>query len=477
MGRRLIQSSMRPRQSSRLWVVVLTACSLWAAASEMEATAQTPSGAMMVRKWDWDELPLRAADESGAVTRQGFRIDVEVCQLNGPGYVPVRISIQHPTPTTADRELKLVVVSDEDFAIPKSNAVIVEIPILVPEGTQSFSVERCFPGYVFGDSLRWKIFENGEAIPGLEGVTGLMLYWDRRYPMPITVGNAIEWQDGNHVLAITAAGRSLDFQSLPSASYGILARDEPGLEEVAFEYAQRASWRRNAPKMQQWYQQSLPNLSADWRAYRRFGMIHVEAETLDTMKEKWPRIFGAIRAWVLMGGQLVIEGSLRPEAQLREFSARGLDVRPVNPTNDSKSAKIASVGKVLLQLNDLKASRDRSSAQAVGKSIFEGFLDDQASTSSSNATTSGDEKSEGDPSSDAESRGSDFVAQLEAAEQAVIEIDQDFRRGVTPWVRRVGAGEIIGVPSIDEKNVYRYFFNPAWDFVLKRCTRPFASSM
>ena len=126
----------------------------------------------------------------GAVNpRVGFSTSVGFTDFSTVGYQPVEIIFNSPLATTADLRLSYRIVSHKPTQSPDDNRLVVDVPIVVPEGTRNATWVRYLPKWMMGNGYEVVVSRDGKPIPGFEGVVGdsaryrdlgRYLFWDEQ---------------------------------------------------------------------------------------------------------------------------------------------------------------------------------------------------------------------------------------------------------------------------------------------------------
>ena len=94
----------------------------------------------------------------------GFTVTGIVEDDGRAGYVPLRMVIQSKTGVAADRRLVLTIRPREYGISPPTNGLIVNVPILVPQGTRQLEISQMIPKWAVGDGLVLQLFEDGQEL-------------------------------------------------------------------------------------------------------------------------------------------------------------------------------------------------------------------------------------------------------------------------------------------------------------------------
>ena len=247
-----------------------------------------PDGAYHVAK-----LPSRGGVFAGFSTTIGFS------DFNAVGYQPVEIQFSAPVPTTADLRLTYRVSSLLSQQTPDDNGFVVDIPILVPEGTRSATWTRYFPKWMVGVGFEVLVLQDNRVLAGYKGSASRGYSRNQYFGWPAFAREELEM----NWLLITAdqVVRKLDRQTFPSESgFGYFANAVPLPATIRSSVMRGAV--RNIPQILVCGQQNLPD---DWRGYQRWDVVVMDKEAIKRLKQRdseWKALFG----WVLCGGTIVV---------------------------------------------------------------------------------------------------------------------------------------------------------------------------
>ena len=274
-------------------------------------------------------LPSMTMPAPGMRT-DGFRTTVRVSQQTTVGYLPIEISLEAQGALPAERRLVYRFSTVERSQSPPQNAMVVDVPILVPQGTRSAKWIRYLPKWSAGLALEVLVMEATRPIANYSGVMGDD-EWTRRWR-----GSAAkkfrELMRSEYATnwIFVSADDELDRQNLPNLR-SVLKKtyaDIPvgvSVPDSASPLFSSRSFDRN--RLLTVGQQSLPT---DWRGYQQSDAVILNVQSLERLVDK-EKPWAALRGWVLNGGSLVIYDAESPEAVA--------DVMQSSWTNDEEARK------------------------------------------------------------------------------------------------------------------------------------------
>jgi hypothetical protein len=303
----------------------------------------------------------------GAVNpRVGFSTSVGFTDFSSVGYQPVEIIFNSPLATTADLRLSYRIASHKQTQTPDDNGLVVDVPIVVPEGTKNATWVRYLPKWMMGNGYKVVVSRDGKPLPGFEGSVGdsagyrelgSYLYWELQARHEL----------GLDLLLITPDPvlKSADADSLFSLSLPWKFETTvpfPQVSQVSGMYVNLAVTALAC---------GSGNLPEDWRGYQRWDLIVLTKAAITRMKgneDQWNALYG----WVLCGGTLAVWDA-ETQAELET-----LFDRPVTRTQRLSLEQIRKLGIATTDLQRAGLRVDgthspRASGLQPSNLSFEGF--------------------------------------------------------------------------------------------------------
>ena len=232
-------------------------------------------------------------------TKSGLSLRMEVDWAQGPGYLPVKVTINDASPAAGDRtftvELKGV------FYLPNDPKSIARQDIEMPGGAASATAMISLPTAGNVPHILCNVWEDGVKVEELE--TG---------PMPTNTGPMWGW-----------GGAVRD-----TAAMFVVNRDPADILPIVEGFGQRGYW-----TAQQSSNATFPihgaqgiefvppaNLSSQWIDYVALDLLCLSLRDLGELQASSPDKLAAIRRWVWAGGNLWVFGA-GDESQLSSLEA------------------------------------------------------------------------------------------------------------------------------------------------------------
>ena len=255
----------------------------------------------------------------------GFTTSVGFTDFTSVGYQPVEIVFTSSFPTASDLRLNFQIVNFRESQTPDDNAMSVDIPIFVPQGTRTRKWVRYLPKWMMGTGYLITVSQDGVALPGFAGSVGTT-------PDSLWLGRYLRWEDQAaaeltaDLLLITPADLSqVDATAMKSMRlpWGFKVTRPWAAERNTYEAAALSCGTGNLPK--------------DWRGYQRWDFIVVTKAAMADIKVRSAE-WNALLGWTLCGGTLVVWDA-ESQAELEVLVDR-------DPTNklDLQFEEIKSLG-------------------------------------------------------------------------------------------------------------------------------------
>lgn len=238
----------------RLWLAIALLTPSVAAAQAGRFTASTP------------------AQTSAGSAANDLRVTVSFDPLQLFGRQPVEVDIKAVKPTASDRQITVRFYADRGFdGTPDRYDLAYERDAELPAGAAQLSIEMLIPKLHSWGMVRWQVWVDGRLDPDLSG------------------GAALQSGGAQGPVSILAPGPQ---QAIGSPTLGrLLAFGSPrgtlnGVIEMSY-----------AP------------LPSDWRGLESYHAVQLSADELQAQASKNPEGVAALRRWVSLGGQLLIENA------------------------------------------------------------------------------------------------------------------------------------------------------------------------
>lgn len=236
------------------------------------------------------------------VTPQGFTATVDIAHQDIVGTVPVAITVTSTTRFTADRNLVFRFEPLAGGRTPPQNAMMIDVPLMAPQGSTANRFQRYLPKWAAGHSYRVTIRESGQPLDGYESVVG---------------NSVMQGRDPN--LALLAREVSADWIYIGELDSN--GARPPVVDQLYDIASAQARPKRGLLGVAGGVNlTTLPpgELPTDWRAYQRYDMVIVTDTSLSKLREKRDK-FEAVHDWLLTGGVILMLDPDSPEAFSREL--------------------------------------------------------------------------------------------------------------------------------------------------------------
>jgi hypothetical protein len=248
------------------------------------------------------QVALRLPSDSAA--NRGFVAKIEIAYHDIAGYVPLEFTITSTSRFTADRNFILRLEPLPGARTPPRNGMMIEVPAAVAGGTKSVTLHRCVPKWSAGHSYRVRLFEDGQPLPGYEGL----------------IGNPV-LQGGSRSLDVLAREYRSDWVFI-DAKNRVTGSDErrirkmlmPLTDQLRVPRSRRGSY--GGVSLTVVGQEDMPE---DWRGYQRYDMVIFSAAGLQELSSH-PARLETLRQWVLAGGAVLGFDVASPEKVTRQLN-------------------------------------------------------------------------------------------------------------------------------------------------------------
>jgi hypothetical protein len=238
---------------------------------------------------------LAAPTTPATGNKTGLVLTLDTTWVEGNGYRPVRITVTPTTPTTADRSLR---VSFRPGGYRNASVAVtrdIELPAGFVSVTTKLSVPQLGPWY----SIAFDVFENGEHLRELSipqnfmGMGGTQYSADAASPAILILNSS-----ASTFAILNALGKSGQpvMQIGPSNTVSTSSYYVPGnppRQIVADTNATIAS---------------MGDLPDRWIDYSMLDVIVASRQDMQTLVDRHPPQWRAIRRWIAAGGNLVVYG-------------------------------------------------------------------------------------------------------------------------------------------------------------------------
>ena len=263
----------------------------------------------------------------------GFKTSVGFSEFTSTGYQPVEIKFNLPVASTADLRLTYRITSMTNYQSPADNGLVVDVPILVPEGTKSAVWIRYLPKWMTGTGFRVSVLQDDRRLKGYSGLAGprsplsssfdwqtLMLEELTKNWLLVGPDLVVSQEDRQAVSKFNStnrAGKSYRTIDVTIAGDGVLQGGPTWIKSNLV-----------SPKALLCGQKNLPD---DWRGYQRWDVVVMGTQAIDRLKQRDAE-WKALREWLVVGGTIVVWDA-QSQAELSSlFGDSADDARPTIKT-------------------------------------------------------------------------------------------------------------------------------------------------
>jgi len=245
-------------------------------------------------------FPLSGPRRGAINPRVGFSTSVGFTDFSTVGYQPVEIIFNSPLATTADLRLSYRIVSHKRTQSPDDNRLVVDVPIVVPEGTRNATWVRYLPKWMMGNGYEVVVSRDGKPIPGFEGAVGD----SARYR---DLGSYLFWDEqARHELVLDMLLITPDPVLKPADASSLFTLALPWKFDTTVPFPQVRQINGGFGKFAVTALAcGSGNLPEDWRGYQRWDLIVLTKAAITKMKgneDQWNALYG----WALCGGTLAV---------------------------------------------------------------------------------------------------------------------------------------------------------------------------
>ncbi|MEM9587348.1 MAG: hypothetical protein AAGA03_08695 [Planctomycetota bacterium] len=233
----------------------------------------------------------------------GFTAQVEIDSTFDATAVPVTIRLVATSTFNADRTIVAQFRQSFPDISPAINALTVNVPIQIQQGTSRVEVKRLLPKFTVGDRYNVRLLEDQTELPEYEGEIG-----SADYPPGMT--NRSRMPSGYP--AHSAIPRVL---MVPDKGDGSRQATYPEFVEPWSSYL--ADIGSGSTKVTPIDVRDASSLTEDWRRLRGYSVIVTSSESLQTMQTDQLVV---VRRFVMLGGCLVITEAGDVETEMDRLS-------------------------------------------------------------------------------------------------------------------------------------------------------------
>ncbi|WP_345320329.1 hypothetical protein [Novipirellula rosea] len=227
----------------------------------------------------------------------GFTLHIELAKQPSSGSVPVNIIARSTSTFAADRRLTIRFRSDPDGQLPPTNGLLIDVPLLLPQGATSARVTRYLPKFSAGYQYQLAVYEQDRPLEDCVAKIGAAdtdFYSHEQH---------LNW------LLITDSD-VVDFAALPDLRP--LIYQDPQFAASSFRGTIGAP--RDDPRFYESVFSNGPHgvagqseLPTDWRGYQHYDLIIVDPSAVKAAIQNGK--YQAIEQWVLNGGSIALYDS------------------------------------------------------------------------------------------------------------------------------------------------------------------------
>lgn len=479
------------------------------------------NGAAVLRtqqQWQRDTVVLPATP----IPALGFLCTVGIRRDNKPGYVPVDITFTPTGTFTADRSFTLIIEQVREGGTPPGNALRINLPLVVPQGSTTMTFHRVIPSYRYGAGIRLILQEDGVTLPECETLLRSALPPNQT----ILIHQAVREIRAPEILVLHPPGPATQ-RALPDASnrpmppesdlfqLAVEPRKTPNGQSLSIGLRQTVE-----PAEKRWVEADTADVPMDWRAYQRFDAVVVRHETLVAIQSNRPTLIQTIRDWVLVGGRLVVVGANDKSEVQDLLGVSGTDVQ--NLRTNSRTQKTGRTSyesnpkqyfiELRERIEDLRTPTVRrwsvlapiepsNFVALISAGVHDGTISlplrsptppgntiVQAPNSGFSAGTiimrGGEIGFQGtliqpdavvrDASGTPIDFPADILESIDQMAQAADDLESQFKSAPAPWMLQVGSGRVIGI-AFDRTDYY--WINPFWAYAERAITDPLSNPM
>ncbi|TWU01423.1 hypothetical protein [Neorhodopirellula pilleata] len=243
-------------------------------------------------------------------------------------------------PTTADQAFLVRLTPKPQGHSPPQAAVIVSLPIDIPQGTQRMRLSRHAPKSSYGNLYEIQVFQDGRRLPDCEA----------------TIGEAISYLESAVYLNTMEQSRirllwvnsDADQSSRSDSIKHLMVLDQP---ETLFATESPQQWLDridNVESLTGTRQVSAvePNdLPESWLAYLAYDTVVIHRQEYDRLIQSNSPSADALRSWNQCGGTLIIRGGSVADFAKRVASSQASEIGSIPSPEAIESAWIALDGK------------------------------------------------------------------------------------------------------------------------------------
>ncbi|EMI16042.1 signal peptide protein [Rhodopirellula maiorica SM1] len=231
------------------------------------------------------------------VNTLGFTLDIELVKQPLAGSVPVNIVASSTSTFAADRRLTIRFRSDPEGQLPPTNGLVIDVPLLLPQGATTARVTRYLPKFSAGYLYRLGVYEDGRPLEDCVDKIGAFdtdVYRNEQ---------RLNW------LLITDSD-DVDYTTLPDLR-PLMARDA---RFAASSFRGTIGSPRDDPRFYESMLSDGPDavagqseLPTDWRGYQHYDLIILDPAAAEAAIRNGK--YEAIQQWVLNGGSIALYDS------------------------------------------------------------------------------------------------------------------------------------------------------------------------
>lgn len=235
-----------------------------------------------------------------------FTAMVSIDPLEHAGFFGCRVRIDAATSFPAERRFTLRLTPMEGDYLPSTNGIVCEVPLVVPQGARSVTVDRRVPTESIGDRYRVELFEEGRPLEGFSGELGGAIT-----PPFSLVDHLMNQNVSIRVLAVFDGNGGPRDRYLKEQTFRGNWVDPPGVSRSISGGPQMA-WFRMPTSTNTAITTTirLDELQVtDWRGLQAYDVVVMTPESITRLRREAADVGDAIRDWLLVGGIVVLAGA------------------------------------------------------------------------------------------------------------------------------------------------------------------------
>ncbi len=240
------------------------------------------------------------------VTAPPFTVRVSIDSLEHAGFFGCRVTVVAATSFQAERQYTVRLTPVDGGFIPSTNGIVCELPLVVPQGERSVTIDRRVPTESVGDRYRVELLEDGRPLEGFSSEFGGTIT-----PPSSLVEYLMNRDLSIRVLAVfDEAGGQRDRYLKEQRFRGDWV-EPPGVSP-SFSASPQMVWYRTPTPTNAALTTTVPLQEVretDWRGFQAYDVVVMTPEAMIKLRREAADVGDAIRDWLLVGGIVVLAGA------------------------------------------------------------------------------------------------------------------------------------------------------------------------